>query len=49
MNSLTHIEKQKVERELAMGSGYVLGFSNRTLKAFFREVVRVEPTILATT
>ena len=41
MNSLTHIEKQKLERELGMGSGYVLDFSNRTFEEFFREVVGV--------
>ncbi len=42
MNNLTHIEKQKLERELGMGSGYVLGFSNRTFEEFFREVVGIE-------
>ena len=42
MSSLTHIEKQKLERELGMGGGYVLGFSNRTFEEFFREVVCVE-------
>ena len=42
MNSLTHIEKQKLERELNMGGGYVLNFSNRTFEEFFREVVRVQ-------
>ena len=41
MSSLTHIEKQKLERELGMGSGYVLDFSNRTFEEFFREVVVV--------
>jgi hypothetical protein len=41
MNSLTHIEKQKLERELGMGTGYVLDLSNRTLEEFFREVVGV--------
>jgi hypothetical protein len=39
MNSLTHIEKQKLERELRMDGGYVLDFSNRTFEQFFREVV----------
>jgi len=42
MNSLTHIEKQKLERELGMGGGYVLDYSNRTFEEFFREVVGVE-------
>jgi hypothetical protein len=42
MSSLTHIEKQKLERELGMESGYVLGFSNRTFEEFFREAVGVE-------
>jgi hypothetical protein len=41
LSSLTHIEKQKLERELGMGSGYVLGFSNRTFEEFFREVVGI--------
>ncbi len=42
MNSLTHIDKQKLERELNMGGGYVLNFSNRTFEEFFREVVGVQ-------
>lgn len=42
MAGLTHIEKQKIERELGMASGYVLDFSNRTFEEFFREVVGVE-------
>lgn len=41
MNNLTHIEKQKLERALGMGNGYVLDFSNRTFEEFFREVVGV--------
>jgi hypothetical protein len=41
MSNLTHIEKQKLERELGMSSGYVLGFSNRTYEEFFREVVGI--------
>lgn len=41
MNSLTHIEKQLLERELRMGGGFVLDFSNRTFEEFFREVVGV--------
>ncbi len=42
MNSLTHIEKQKLERELDMGGGCVLDFSNRIFEEFFREVVGVQ-------
>jgi len=42
MNSLTHIDKQKLERELGMQSGYVLDFSNRTFEEFFSEVVDVQ-------
>ena len=41
MDSLTHIEKQKLERELRMDGGLVLDFSNRTFEDFFREVVGV--------
>ena len=35
MSDLTAIEKRKLERGLAMGSGYVLNFSNRTFAEFF--------------
>jgi len=42
MSKLTHIEKQKLEREFGMGSGYVLAFSNRTFEEFFREVAGVQ-------
>lgn len=42
LSSLTHIEKQKLERELGMGGGFVLDFSNRTFEEFFREVVGVQ-------
>ena len=42
MSSLTHIEKQRLEHELGMGTGYVLGFSNRSFEEFFREVVGVQ-------
>lgn len=41
MSGLTHLEKQKLERELGMSGGYVLQFSNRTFDEFFREVVGV--------
>lgn len=42
MSGLTYLEKQKLEKELGMGRGYVLDFSNRTFEEFFREVVGVE-------
>lgn len=42
MSGFTHIEKQKLERELGMSGGYVLDFSNRTFEEFFREVVGIE-------
>ena len=42
MSSLAHLEKQKLERELGMASGYVLRFSDRTFEEFFREVVGVQ-------
>ncbi|WP_111641802.1 restriction endonuclease [Marinimicrobium alkaliphilum] len=41
MSSLGLIDKQKLERELGMSSGYVLNFSNRTFDEFFREIVGV--------
>src|SRR5258706_6335249 len=34
MADLTFIEKHKLERQLRMASGYVLGFSNRTFSDF---------------
>ncbi len=42
MSNLTHLEKQQFECELDMSGGLVLGFSNRTFKEFFREVVGIE-------
>ncbi len=42
MSILTHIEIQKLERELGMSSGYVLGFSNRTFADFFRNAVGID-------
>jgi hypothetical protein len=42
MGMLTHFEKQKLERELCMGGGSVLNFSNRTFEEFFREVVGIQ-------
>lgn len=42
MSSLTYIEKQKLELELGMSSGYVLDFTNRKFEQFFREVVGIE-------
>lgn len=41
MSSLTLIERQRLERELGMASGYVLDFSNRTFAEFFSEIVGV--------
>jgi hypothetical protein len=41
VNSLSHIEKQKLERELGMSGGYVLNFTNRNFEGFFREVVGI--------
>ena len=37
MSDLTFIEKTKLERQLQMGGGYVLDFSNRTLAEFVAE------------
>lgn len=42
MSGLTFIERQKLEREFGMASGYVLNFSNRTFDEFFREIVGVD-------
>ena len=41
MNSLSHIEKQKLEVELGMQGGYVLDFTNHTFEDFFKEVIGV--------
>jgi hypothetical protein len=38
MSDLTFIEKEKLERLLAMGGGYVLGFTNRTFAEFILEI-----------
>ena len=42
MSSLTLSEKRKLERDLEMGGGYVLGFSNRTFAEFIEEIVRID-------
>lgn len=42
MSDLTAIEKRKLERALGMGSGYVLGFSNRTFQEFFLDSVGID-------
>jgi hypothetical protein len=42
LNKLTYFERLKFERELRMEGGYVLDFSNRTIRAFFIEVVGVD-------
>lgn len=42
MSALSHIEKQKLELEFGMPSGFVLNFSNRTFEEFFHEVVKTD-------
>lgn len=42
MADLTYLEKQTIERFLQMGDGYVLDFSNRTLKEFIYESLEVD-------
>jgi hypothetical protein len=42
MSSLTALEKRTFERLFNMGSGYVLGFSNRTMEDFFLDTVGIE-------
>lgn len=42
MSSLTQIEKRTLERLLDMGTGYVLGFSNRTFHEFFVDTVGID-------
>jgi hypothetical protein len=41
MSSLSAIEKRTFERLFAMGSGYVLNFSNRTFDEFVLDTVRI--------
>lgn len=41
MSTLTRIEKRALEKLLDMGSGYVLGFSNRTFEEFFLDTVGI--------
>jgi hypothetical protein len=39
---LTPVEKRKLERALNMGTGYVLGFSNRTFDEFFSDYFSID-------
>src|SRR5665213_1640906 len=41
MASLTHIEMQKLEALLAMGSGYVLNFSTQNFERFINGTIRI--------
>lgn len=40
MSDLTFLERSKLERLFGMGSGYVLGFSNRTFQEFIADSAR---------
>jgi hypothetical protein len=42
MTRLTNLEKQRLERSLGMGGGYVLNFSNRSFTEFFRDAVGID-------
>jgi hypothetical protein len=42
MPTLTNIEKQRLERALAMGNGYVLNFTNPSFSQFFRDTVNID-------
>ena len=42
MSSLSTNEKQVLEKLFQMGSGYVLNFSDRTFREFFKDDVRVD-------
>lgn len=42
MSILTNIERQKLELEFDMPSGFVLAFSNRTFEEFFRHELSIE-------
>ena len=42
MSDLTPVEKRKLERALDMGTGYVLGFSNRTFAEFFLDYFGID-------
>jgi len=41
MSDLSFVERNKLEKLLCMGSGYVLNFSNRTFQEFFAESVNI--------
>ncbi len=42
MQSLTNIEKKRLEKALVMGGGGVLDFSNRTFAEFFQDALKIE-------
>ena len=42
MQSLTNIEKKRLEKALVMEGGTVLGFSNRTFAEFFRDTLDID-------
>jgi hypothetical protein len=42
MPTLSNIEKQRLERALVMGGGYVLSFSNPSFAQFFRDTVNID-------
>ena len=43
MADISFIERRKLERLFRMGSGYVLGFSDRTFSDFFEEHIEFTP------
>lgn len=43
MADISSIERRKLERLFRMGSGYVLGFSDRTFSEFFEEHIGFTP------
>ncbi len=43
MADISSIERRKLERLFRMGSGYVLGFSDRTFNEFFEEHIEFTP------
>lgn len=42
MQSLTNIEKKRIEKALVMDEGFVLDFSNRTFAEFFQDAVNID-------
>ena len=43
MADISSIERRKLERLFRMGSGYVLGFSDRTFNEIFEEHIEFTP------